>query len=367
MNPLLKAAYNFCFEKLPVPARKLLGYLEFKFDDAPTVRQGSAASPRGRLGRGAVTFSIDFEMSWAWQYSREKGEDYVTKGLREREQVPDLISQFERYHIAATWATVGHLFLTRCSRGAHGLAHPEMPRLQPFESKWWRFPGGDWYQHDPCSDVKRDPAWYAPDLIERILSSSVGHEVACHSFSHAGFGPYCPEEVAGAELDACIDAMAQFGVKPSTIVFPGNEMGHFPLLAKKGIHIFRLPQEPALNVSLPYQRSDSLWAVPASVNIDSRPRWMPHLRLARLKGLVDLAAHSGSAAHVWFHPSMPKDEMESILYPLLAYCAEKRDAGVLDVLTMAQVTEATLRSAATALPDTSGAPESRTPDAHSRA
>ena len=58
MNPLLKAAYNICFEKLPVPAKNLLAYFEFKFDKAPIVQHaGAARSPR-RLRRGAITFSI---------------------------------------------------------------------------------------------------------------------------------------------------------------------------------------------------------------------------------------------------------------------------------------------------------------------
>ncbi len=341
MKNLLKAVYTFGFEKLPAPAKRLLSYLEFTLEGAPAVRHEGPVHSVQRLGRGAVTFSIDFELSWAWQYARVHNESFVAKGLREREQVADLISQFERYHIAATWATVGHLFLSRCSRDLSGLAHPGMPRLQPFESRHWRFTEGDWFQFDPCTDVRRDPSWYAPDLIGDILSSGVKHELACHSFSHAGFGPYCTEEVAAAELDACVEAMAPFGVKPSTIVFPGNEPGHFPVLAEKGIRIFRPPQAGAASVSLPYQREDGIWAVPVSAGIDSKQRWTPHLRLTRLKRLVDFAAQRGLAAHVWFHPSMPKPEMQNILYPLLAYCAEKREEGVLDVLTMDQLAKAT--------------------------
>jgi hypothetical protein len=263
------------------------------------------------------------------------------KGLRERKQVLELLLRFEQYNIPATWATVGHLFLSQCNRGATGLAHDQMPRLKPFETEGWIFSGGDWYQFDPCSNVKRDPSWYAPDLVERILSSSVRQEIACHGFSHAGFGKYCTKDVAAAEVDACEEAMAPFGLKPTTWVFPGNDEGHFPILAEKGVRIVRAFPRKLVNISLPLQRDDGMWAVHVSTGLSRGIRWTVNQRLVRLKRLLDAATATKLAAHVWFHPAMPPSDMYDLLYPFLAYCAERRDRGKIDILTMEQLVVAT--------------------------
>src|SRR5512139_278581 len=151
---------------LSSPVGKLLSQSEYKLACLPGIYHDRTIYPFKRLSRGAVSISLDFEMAWAWQYARNMEVDPVAKGLKEREQVPLILSELEALNIPATWATVGHLFLDRCSRGAGGLAHHDLPRIRPFKNKEWKFASGDWYQFDPCSSVDRDPAWYAPDLIE---------------------------------------------------------------------------------------------------------------------------------------------------------------------------------------------------------
>ena len=342
IRQLLKTTYESVYSLLPQKGKVAASQVVFRLTKRPNVYYGPKVHPVSCLQRGAVAFSIDFELAWAWQYAKNKRESCISIGLREREQVPLILGKFDEYGIPATWATVGHLFLRSCERGRDGLAHPEMPRLPHLENEYWRFNTGDWFQHDPCTDFQKDPAWYAPDLIEKILASHGEHEIACHGFSHAGFGAYCPPEVAEAEIDASISAMKTFGVRPSTWVFPGNDEGHFGLLAAKGFRIVRAFPKSWAEISLPIKGTDGIWRVHDSTAVDLEGQgWNFEERLQRLKKYVDKAAETRLSAHIWFHPSLPADQMNSLLFPLLRYCADLREKGLIDIFTMEQLVKAT--------------------------
>jgi len=346
MRRQLQSMYNILYPKLPDVGKRTASRIDYLFGGKPVVYHDPAVHPVDRLDRGVVTISLDFEMAWAWQYAKDQAENFIARGLREREQVPHIVSLFNEFQIPATWAIVGHLFLEKCSRGTNGSAHPEMPRVHRFETSHWIFPGGDWYQHDPCTDVRRDPAWYAPDLIGQILSCGVGHEIASHSFSHVGFGSYCSDEVARAEIAACLEAMAVFGVRPATWIFPGHEEGNFTALRGSGIRIVRMFPRAFVNITLPMRRDDGIWMVHASSGIDRGKGWNFDQRLTWLKKLVDTAAETRLAAHIWLHPSLHPDQIAGVLTPFIRYCAEKRERSLIDILTMEQLvmrTETALR------------------------
>ena len=126
---------------------------------------------RSPFRQGIVVFSADFEMSWAFRYSKTLGSKAVEVGLKERQNVPVLLELLDKFQIPVTWATVGHLFLNECKRDDQEVVHHEMPRPSYFENRNWIFDSGDWYDHDPCTNIRSDPAWYASDLIELILSA----------------------------------------------------------------------------------------------------------------------------------------------------------------------------------------------------
>ena len=343
MKTIICELVEFGYPLLPSKAKKWIALSEYKMACVPNIHRDRNFHPPNGLSRGAVTISFDFEMAWAWQYSNDIKVNIVEQGLLERAQVPLILSKLEMINIPATWAIVGHLFLDRCSRNGSGLAHHDLPRLPYFKNKDWKFDSGDWYQFDPCSSVKQAPAWYAPDLIEKIISSPTGQEIACHGFSHAGFGSYCPRSVALAELDACISAMARFGIKPKSFVFPRNDEGNFEALAEKGFQIVRSFPKRYANISLPVRRkNDGLWYVPVSSALSrGGSRWTSDERLARLKLFVDMAEKTRLAAHIWLHPSLPISDIEKILVPFLVYCADKRERRVLDIFTMEKLVQAT--------------------------
>src|SRR5262245_48734560 len=152
------------------------------------VFDGIEIAPLKNDAKAAACIAADFELSWAFRHHTE--EVVREKGRRERENIPYILRILEDHAFPITWATVGHLFLESCPRASGGFAHPEMPR--PPHNQLWT---GDWYMHDPCTNYKQDPFWYAPDLIQSILESPVGHEVGTHSFSHANFTPACADPI----------------------------------------------------------------------------------------------------------------------------------------------------------------------------
>ncbi len=346
IRTMMKRSRERVYDLLPQRAKVIASELVSRFSKRPYVYFDPAVHPVNRLQRGAVVFSVDFELAWAWIYAKGKSrEDAITIGLRERAHVPRILEQMDAYNIPATWATVGHLFLEKCERDTNGVAHPEMSRLPHFESEYWSFAAGDWYQYDPCTDYHRDPAWYAPDLIRQILSARVRHEIGLHSFSHGGFGPYCSNEIAEEKIEACLRAMKPFDIVPQTWVFPGNDVGNFEALAKKGFKSVRAFPVRLAEVSLPIRRSDGMWAVFDSSAIDLEGHgWDLNERLRRLQKIIDKAVETGLAAHLWFHPSLPKDQMEGLLFPLFKYCDEQRKKNVLDVFTIDGLVDETAKA-----------------------
>ncbi len=146
---------------------------------------------------------------------------------------------FEEYNIPITWATVGHLFLDSFKNG-----HNEWMKKIPHFDNHWLFEKGDWYDFDPCSDYKRAPEWYAPDLLELIMKSKVNHKIGSHSFSHLHFNDnVCPADVAFDDLKACVNSAKQFGVHLKSIVFPGGTNGNSKSLTDNGFTNFRQNSE----------------------------------------------------------------------------------------------------------------------------
>ena len=336
----LKSSYKKVLNRLPAPIAGFVGDAVYTMRGRPFVYKDSQQHAFTPFARGSVTISIDFELAWAWRYTKS-GRDPLAMASLERTQVPKLVKIFEDFSIPVTWATVGHLFLDHCVRGANGLAHPDLPRVGPFESTWWRFGSGDWFQHDPCSNHRDSPFWYGPDLIESILKSHVKHEIACHTFSHVGFASYCRREVATAELDACLDVMKPYGLRPKTLVFPGNDAGHLDVVAAKGFRTVRWFPIPTAEITLPMKTPEGLWGQHASLCLEAGDK-AERIRKVRklLNRLVERAAKTKMNAHIWFHPSICDSDVEHLLVPLLQTCAKMREQGTLDVLSMDELSTA---------------------------
>src|SRR3989449_6105687 len=295
----------------------------------PRVFDGIAIAPFKNNARAAACISADFELSWALrQHPKEVARD---RARQERENIPYLLQIFEDCAFPITWAIVGHLFLESCSRSSHGLAHPEMPR--PPRNVLWT---GDWYMHDPCTNYKDDPLWYAPDLIQNILDSPVRHEIGTHSFSHIDFSPACSDPVlVRRELEVSAVAMQRFGITPRSLVYPFNRMGHtyHDLLAELSITAVR-HRDRRVRLSYPERMPSGVYKLYESMNL-RKPRHYDYLD--KVKIFMAKAMAHRAAFHLWFHPSDPLSLAETELLQIIRYLDSQRKEGRVWVAPMAEI------------------------------
>ena len=295
----------------------------------PRVFDGIAIAPFKNNARAAACVSADFELSWAFRHHpREMARD---RGRRERENIPYLLQIFERCAFPITWATVGHLFLESCTRSSHGLAHPEMPR-PPHNALWT----GDWYMHDPCTNYKYDPLWYAPDIIQSILENPVHHEIRTHSFSHIDFSPACSDPMlVRRELEASVVAMQRFGITPKSLVYPFNRMGHtyHDLLADLSITAVR-HRDRRVRLSYPERMPSGVYKFYESMNLRT-PKHYDYLD--KVKIFLAQAVARRAAFHLWFHPSDPLSLAETELLQIMRYIDSQRKEGLVWVAPMAEI------------------------------
>lgn len=294
---------------------------------------------RSPFEKAIVVFSADFEMAWAFRFSKTKHKEAAEKGLAERNNVPILLDLFERYNIPVTWATVGHLFLGECKKGPNGLPHAEMPRPGFFGNRNWSFNSGDWYSHDPCTDIINDPAWYAPDLIDQIAGSKANHEIGCHTFSHLDFTDNnCPESLADAELDKCIKLASEKRVTLKSMVFPGGTLGNYESLKERGFTCYRKPMR--YHIDLPYVDPFGLVAIPGSLGLDKDPYgWSKEFHLKIIRKFLEKTVRHKLVCHFWFHPSMDSWYLGNVMPEVLKMVTDFRDADKIQVKTMGQLAE----------------------------
>jgi len=311
------------------------------------------AGPRGRLDTGTFVVSIDTEMAWG---ANHKGPSFVYSCADERRCIDRVAALMEKYEVPGTWAIVGHLFLDRCEP-VDGTKHPEIVRAD-YPSR-----SGDWFDADPCSDAARAGTWYAPDVVERILSCSTAQEIASHSFSHLPVGgPACSPEVFDSELRECRRLAAERNIALRSFVFPRNVVGHLPVLRANGFRSFRgQPSGPATagddggGLVGPLKRlgqravlspaavvypefDDGLWNLPSTFLFSGESRRRTHtLWIQQALRRLRLAARHGGLFHLWFHPHNIAASPEVALVGLerlLREVRRLRDAERLSTLTM---------------------------------
>jgi peptidoglycan/xylan/chitin deacetylase (PgdA/CDA1 family) len=316
---------------------------------------GQNASPRS----GTFVLSIDTELMWgsfnhmsAWEFEAAYGQI--------RNVIRRLVDLLDRYRAAATWALVGHLMLATCQRGSDGRAHPDLTRPT---YEWYPY---DWYGLDPCTDLLTDPLWYGPDLLEVIRSGQIRHEIASHSFGHLVFGdPGCSSAAARDDLSAWLLAAQEHRIRAESFVFPRNSIGHLDTLAAAGFRCYRGYRPPA-NAGLlrrlslltgqmlglgaptatPVLTGSRLLEIPGSMPLilpEGRSRrWVPvRSRVRSACRGIRQAVRRRDLFHLWLHPMDLAQDSEarfSALEQIVAEADELRRSGVLEILTMAEVT-----------------------------
>lgn len=328
-------------KRLPLKYQYDLTKLMWSILGKPFVMSGSNLKLEKRFPnneKGGMILSADFEGAWAYSYAKKVADPYdfaMEMAKRERTNIPLLLSLFEKYNLPITWATVGHLFLNACSKEAHQW----MSRIPHFENRSWRFNKGDWFQHDPHTNYKENPEWYAPDLIQEIINSPVSHELATHTFSHIDFSDaICPANVAKDEIKACLEVMSSFGVnKPISICFPAGTWGNVPVLKSNGIKIYRRKINK-YQLAYPYFDNHGLLVTISSGTFDrSLESWTPVYYHSLARKLIDKAIKTGTIAHFVFHPSMDPWMISHVMDRVFEYAVSRRNSGELWIGTMGEI------------------------------
>jgi len=275
--------------------------------------------------KAVILISADFELAWAWQYAKVKNpcQLAIEKAKQSRKNIPKILDLCEQYNIPITWATVGHLFLDSCKK-ENNIPHPEIKSLNYFENRYWKFDKGVWFQHDPCSNVKDSPEWYAPDLIKDILSRKTEHEIGCHTFSHIDCrDEVCSNEVFNSEIEACKNEAEKLGLQLKTFVHPAQTIGNLDNLIKQGFTSFRTDYRNVLGYPIKHQ--NGLWEFQQTAEFVYRKGWSINYHIYRYKKIIDRAIKSNTVCYFWFHPSFDPLFTEKIMPEVFAYIDGKKD------------------------------------------
>ena len=298
------------------------------------------------LNKPIFIISLDVESIWGYAaYPSHKDIDLLKNDKQKgRGCIDILLNLFEKHNIPATWAVVGHLFLDHCEC-EDGIPHKDMPRFKE-----------DWYSSDPCTDIQRDPLYYGKDIVEKILSNRIEHEIGYHSFSHVVFSE-CSREVAEAEVKVGNKIAKEFGITLKSFVFPENKIGHVDILREYGFKIYRgangyKRNDPSKNILIrkfnggmnkliapPVEPrwKGGIWKIPSSM-IFCDPQ-IKFSVLPRAKLGLYRAIKSKNVFHIWLHPHnlLMYPSLRDDLDMFLAVVSKKRDEGKIEVMTMGEL------------------------------
>ncbi|MEN3294753.1 MAG: hypothetical protein V7642_4006 [Burkholderiales bacterium] len=275
------------------------------------------------MSTAKFVISLDFELFWGVSDTQTVA-GYGQKVLGEWQAIPRMLALFRRHGVRVTWATVGMLMCR--------------------DYKQWRdlrpavLPG---YSRVNLSPYFKDTLvrentrlFFARPLVEQILTTK-GQELATHTYSHF----YCNEAGAApdqfaADLECAKTIAADMGAHLRSVVLPRNQIDEkfLAVLPQAGIEVYRGNAEHWLykngdavaggiagrvarfaDACIPLsgkrtvreQHSRGLVNVPASLFLypwSAKHRALIPMRLRRLKQGMTVAAQTGGAFHVWWHP-----------------------------------------------------------------
>jgi hypothetical protein len=304
---------------------------------------------------GYFLLSFDTELAWG-HYDCFRPEMFSPDGSRERRAVDGILDLLDEFGIVGTWAFVGHLFYEAC----------EGCEICPIL---------DWKDQHRSFDFiyeKDHPLWYGADLLERVRSRAIAHEIAFHGYTHRIFDEKSmSREDANIEIQEWLRLARRHQIRPETVIFPRNRVGHLDLFSEAGFICYR-GEEPMPGryrwpiIGSVFRRLYYYLSVLSSppiytprseasglVNLPSS-RWifgfnrradtlldalnLSTLRLRKIASGIHAAAREGKVIHVWAHPYEFRTEkdLDRLRY-LLHHAAEEIAAGRMRTIGMADL------------------------------
>jgi hypothetical protein len=290
------------------------------------------------LNKGEFVLSLDFELLWGVMDSR--GAEYHPQIKEVHAVIPQLLTLFEKYKIACTWATVGFLL----ADNSEDLTEKK-PVTIPKYSNDTLNPYSCWDQV-----IKNDTKLiFAPDMVKQILKTP-NQELASHTFSHY----YCLEEGQylsdfEADLKAMNEISKGYNVQMKSLVFPRNQFKssylkaclNAGLIAYRGNpdhwayrasnvekqtplkRIFRLldayiPISGSQRQKIKKNEESGMINIPASLFLrpwSNRLSCFEFIRLWRIKWSMKQAAKKGGIFHLWWHPhNFSKNTQNNLIF-----------------------------------------------------
>lgn len=179
---------------------------------------------------GLFNLTVDFELGWS-RARRGSGittrAESLKRSRRLRLVLPEFLSWCDQFNIPVTFAVVAHAALASCK-------HQAPPVCQP---QWLT---EDWYALDPHTNEQTDPDYYGQELIKEIMTRSVPHEIASHSFSHLDLTDEAATAVVSDfEISESFRLLQVIDPALTTFVFPKNHPASLAKIKAAGYQIYR--------------------------------------------------------------------------------------------------------------------------------
>ena len=169
--------------------------------------------------------------------------------------------------------------------------------------------------------------------IDRLLQTSVEHDVGAHGYYHRKFEHLTRREAENM-LQLSSDGLKRLGVIPRSFIFPENSVNHLDLLEKFGYKCYRglggLTKD-----TMALKKTGNLVNVCPSFYLQQKTS------PAILARILDLAISRKLPFHIWFHlwnmgQKKPEIEMNirRVMLPFLVYAKKMERDGRLTFETM---------------------------------
>jgi peptidoglycan/xylan/chitin deacetylase (PgdA/CDA1 family) len=277
--------------------------------------------------KGSFSISIDLELAWGVWDKIEN--NYLNNAINlERQIIVKLLKLFDIYNIPVSWATVAALLDNK----------------------------------NRMINIGDKNAWYAPDIIDKIINSKTKHLIASHSYAHPNFRE-SSEDTIIEDFEKSEYFFKTINIQPNVLVFPRNQIAHLPVLNKFNYKFYRSLDKswykkvsefnkllgkfsnicdkvfPFRSNSIkPKIHSNGLIEIPSSILLMSRNGFKFAVTNTnmyyKIKNGIELAIENKECFHIWFHPSnfyFKSHKQFDLLKKILIFVNSKKEKGLIDV------------------------------------
>tara|TARA_B100001093_G_scaffold519363_1_gene608019 strand:- start:4452 stop:6401 length:1950 start_codon:yes stop_codon:yes gene_type:complete len=298
---------------------------------------------------GKCIISFDCESKWGMADNLSSQHEQVLAEENLIRIYKELIDILDSHNMTATFGFVSALTMTS----------------EYFLNTWGdelkNSPGhSSWLNHF-FKDVNNNQlsGWFCPELLEIVSRASMKHEICSHGFTHLAWKLATPESLE-IETRGIIDWYQKNNLRPSTFIFPRNQVGSREFLKKINVKAYRdqprylsssslfarfqaLISELNLFPKSQYHNSYKVFtAIPGGFFLNWRSglrKFIPiSYSIKRFKNALNDAAKNSGTINLWSHPhNFLTGRKQLLLFrKCLAVIKEMVDSGEIEVLTQAE-------------------------------